>query len=65
MANLAFTAVPVDAGRHRVELRYVPESFYLGLGATGVTLSGWAGLIWLTRPKRLSSDIASVAVSAR
>jgi hypothetical protein len=50
-ANLAFTAVPVGAGRHRVELRYVPESFYVGLGTTGLTLASWTGLVWLTRPR--------------
>ena len=50
-ANLAFTAVPIGAGRHRVELRYVPESFYVGLGTTGLTLAGWTGLVWLTRSR--------------
>jgi uncharacterized membrane protein YfhO len=60
-ANLAFTAVPVGAGRHRVELRYVPESFYLGLGATGLTLAGWTGLARLTRRRR--SDAAPAAFS--
>jgi uncharacterized membrane protein YfhO len=53
-ANVAFTAVPVAAGRHRVELRYVPESFYVGLGATALTLVGWTGLARLTRPRRRS-----------
>ena len=48
-ANLAFTAVPVQAGRHRLELRYVPESFHRGLGASGLTLAGWGGLVFLTR----------------
>ena len=42
-ANLAFTAVPVDAGAHRLELRYVPASFRLGLGISALTLIVWAG----------------------
>ena len=43
-ANLAFTAVPVTAGQHRVELRYVPSSFRLGLGITALTIVGWIGV---------------------
>lgn len=51
-ANLAFTAVPVDAGHHRLELRYVPRSFYLGLGTSGTTLAAWCGLVFLGRARR-------------
>jgi hypothetical protein len=40
-ANLAFTAIPVPAGQHRVELRYVPVSLYAGCGITLVTIGGW------------------------
>lgn len=36
-ANVAFGAVRVPAGRHRVELRFVPVSFYYGAGISGVT----------------------------
>jgi uncharacterized membrane protein YfhO len=43
-ANLAFTAVRVPLGRHRVELRYVPRSFRLGLAVSAVTLIAWAVL---------------------
>jgi hypothetical protein len=43
-ANLAFTAVPVAAGRHRLELKYVPDSFHLGLGITALTLVGWGAV---------------------
>jgi hypothetical protein len=44
--NIAFTAVPVQAGRHRVELRFVPTSFYAGGAMSGLTLvvslvTGW------------------------
>ncbi len=40
-ANLAFRAVQVPAGNHRVEFRYVPLSFYAGLGLTvlGIVLA--------------------------
>jgi hypothetical protein len=44
-ANLAFTAVPVLPGPHRVELRHVPSSFHLGLGISAFTLVAWAGLL--------------------
>jgi hypothetical protein len=40
-ANLAFTAVPVAAGRHRVELRYEAVTFWRGLGVSAVTLIAW------------------------
>jgi hypothetical protein len=43
-ANLAFTAVPVPAGSHRVELRFVPRSFHLGLGVSALTAVMWAWL---------------------
>lgn len=43
-ANLAFTAVPVPAGSHRVELRFAPDSFHLGLGISALTLAMWTGL---------------------
>ncbi|MFM7317482.1 MAG: YfhO family protein [bacterium] len=38
-AQLAYMAVPVPAGKHTLELRYVPAGFQLGLG---VTLAGVA-----------------------
>lgn len=41
-ANLAFTAVPVPAGRHRVELQFVPRSFHAGIVATAFTAIAWA-----------------------
>lgn len=48
-ANLAFVAVPVTAGQHRVELRMIPWSFHVGLAVTGLTLAGWLGVLFLTR----------------
>ena len=50
-ADLAFTAVPVPAGYHRVELRYTPTSFYLGSLVSGVTGAGYLGA-GLRRRKR-------------
>jgi len=43
-ANIAFTAVPVRAGHHRVELRYVPSEFYAGSGVSLLTLMTWLGV---------------------
>jgi hypothetical protein len=55
-ANLAFVVVPVPAGRHVLELRYVPTSFYLGAGISGVTLAASAGLlVYPARRKRMTT----------
>jgi len=52
-ANLAFVAVPVPAGRHRVELRYVPTTFRAGLAVSVLTLLAWAGgRTWSRRGRR-------------
>ena len=51
-ANLAFTAIPVPAGTHRLELRYVPSSFRLGVGISVLTLLVWAGASWRRRRGR-------------
>ena len=53
-ANLAFTAIPVPAGRHRVELRYRPARFYAGLAITAATLSIWLGAGWAAGRRRRS-----------
>ena len=37
-ANLAFRAVRVPAGRHRVEMAYRPRGLWLGLGVTALSL---------------------------
>jgi hypothetical protein len=50
-ANLAFTAVPVPAGRHRVELRYIPTGFRTGLLVSAATVAVWAGSLWLGWPR--------------
>jgi hypothetical protein len=51
-ANLAFTAVPVPAGTHRLELRYVPSSFRLGVGISVLTLLVWTGASWRRQQDR-------------
>jgi uncharacterized membrane protein YfhO len=58
-ANVAFTAVPVAAGVHRVELRYVPTSFWRGASISAATLVLWpAGALIARRRRRLSPAIA-------
>ena len=61
-ANVAFTAVPVPAGRHTVELRYVPRRFRTGLVISVVTLGAWLGAgVWLARTRRRASSTAAAA----
>jgi hypothetical protein len=50
-ANLAFMAVPVPAGSHRLELRYTPTSFRWGLGLSIFTVVVWIGLSMRRRPR--------------
>ena len=49
--NYAFTAIPVTAGTHRIELRADAGSFRIGAATTGVTLIGWVVLAWMRRPR--------------
>ena len=46
-ANLAFRAVAVEAGTHRIEFSYEPNSFYIGLWVSVVTLLTLAITGWL------------------
>jgi hypothetical protein len=48
--NLAFTGVPVSAGRHRIELRFDMRSVWVGAGVTVLTL-----VIWLVAERRTST----------
>ncbi len=57
-ANVAFTAVPVDAGPHRVELRYVPASFHAGAAISAATLCLWIGAATFGRIRRRRPDAA-------
>ena len=51
-ANLAFTAVAVPAGDHRVELRYARAPFYLGSAISLMTAAGYTGLAFIRRRRR-------------
>jgi hypothetical protein len=50
-ANLAFTAVPVPAGSHQLELLYTPTSFRLGMGLSVLTAGMWITLSKRQRPR--------------
>lgn len=55
-ANYAFRAVAVPAGAHRVEFRYQPRAFEMGLALSAVGLVGWLGLgAWGRRRPRPTS----------
>jgi hypothetical protein len=51
VANLAFTVVPVPAGRHHVVLRYVPTTFRSGLLVSAATAAAWAVTLWRGRSR--------------
>jgi hypothetical protein len=55
-ANVAFTAVPVPAGRHTIELRYVPRLFRAGVGVSLATLGVWVVAAGRIRLKWRSSS---------
>ena len=61
IANLAFTAVPLPAGHHRVELRLVPDSFYWGLAITVVTAGVWCALLLIERRAQRRRDAIPAA----
>lgn len=48
-ANVAFTAIRVPAGQHRVELRFVPVALYAGASITVIMLCGWAASVYRVR----------------
>jgi hypothetical protein len=48
-ANLAFRAVPLPAGDHRIEFRYRPGSFRLGLLLGAASLAAILLLLWRDR----------------
>jgi hypothetical protein len=63
-ANLAFRAVPVEAGRHAIEMRYRPRLLGPGLTLSAATL---LGLVWFRlRPaRRRPSSAAGIRSPAR
>jgi len=62
-ANYAFRAVDVPAGTHRVEFRYQPRSFYLGLAVTALSLV--MGLFVMVLEGRSSRRSAPSSAPAR
>jgi hypothetical protein len=67
IANLAFTAVALPAGHHRVELRLVPDSFYWGTAITCVTGGAWGALLlieWRSDRRRVAVATARAGTSA-
>jgi len=48
-ANYAFRAVEVRAGKHRVEFRYRPRSFYAGLGVTCLAIAFGTAVVFRGR----------------
>jgi hypothetical protein len=59
--DLAFTLVAVPAGLHRIELRYEPRSFRIGLGISLLTLLAWVAVPRLPRNRRVSQEPAGAA----
>jgi uncharacterized membrane protein YfhO len=59
-ANIAFRAVAVPAGRHRIEMRYRPKALTLGLLVTGASL-GLALAFLAPRPSASRSAAAPAA----
>ncbi len=51
-ANYAFRAVKIPAGKHQVEFRYRPRSFYLGLLVTGLTLILGIGICFFPHSRK-------------
>jgi hypothetical protein len=61
--NLAFLSLPVPAGRHEIEIRYVPTSLYAGLATSAITVAIWSGAGW--RRRRLAPPAAATTAAGR
>jgi hypothetical protein len=57
-ANLAFVAIPISAGRHVVELRYVPTLFHRGVAISGATVIGWSSVLMVSQIRRRRANAA-------
>ena len=55
-ANLAFRAVAVPAGQHRIELVYRPKAFLVGLALSAATILGAAGALASRRRTRVAGE---------
>ena len=58
-ANVAFRAVPLPAGAHRVELRYRPPAVLVGLTLSGLSALGLAAVVVAARLRRRSAGTSS------
>ena len=54
--NLAFAAVPVQQGRHRVRLGVQPDRRRMDWAVSMLALMGWAVVSWGPRKRRLSAS---------
>jgi hypothetical protein len=64
-ANDAFKAVLVPPGTHRIRFVFVPRSVYWGLIVSLAAFTGFAGILWTGRAKRLpEADPAPVTPTA-
>jgi len=52
-------AVPVPAGAHRVEMRFVPLSFWLGAGISGLAALWFAVTGWLPSVRTIFRFLSS------
>ncbi|HEV8638861.1 MAG TPA: oligosaccharide flippase family protein [Chloroflexota bacterium] len=70
LANHAFRAVALPAGRHAVELRYAPDTVKLGAALSGLAglgvLLGLAACLWrlASRPARSAGPLRRIAGNA-
>ncbi|GAB4310721.1 MAG: hypothetical protein Kow0059_00300 [Candidatus Sumerlaeia bacterium] len=62
-ANGFLRAVPLPAGRHSVEFRYVPDSFYQGAALAALTMIGCAAA-WITQRLRRRRQNAQAALTS-
>lgn len=54
-ANLMFRGIVLPKGEHIVEFKYIPHSFYLGVGVSGMTIVGLVVIIiFLKKRKKLT-----------
>jgi uncharacterized membrane protein YfhO len=65
-ANLFFRGVNLRAGAHRVEFRYEPRSFQIGLWISlatlaGLTLASVVGFVWKQKRRGVSADAPRTA----
>jgi hypothetical protein len=61
-ANHGFRSIELPSGTHKVEMRYIPISFFIGLGLTSITVIAVVVLLWYSQQKKKRSiDNARIA----